>query len=412
MVSRHHLRIGGVSLVLTMVSATAAHAQTANVLDQIVAQFRAQSAGWEAALTTFALNTFAILAVLEMTWAAFKLAFRAADLSEWLAEIVNQLFFLGFFFLLLQNSVTWGTLIVDSFRQAASSAGGVGLAPSDVFAVGVNLAQNVISQITIWAPAASVGLIIAGLVIEVCYALIAAFMVLALVESYLVISSGVLLMAFGGSRWTKDLAVSTVRYALSVGAKLFVLQLLVSIGNGLIQQWAATFHDVTAQSLCILVGCSIVLLALVKVLPETMQRIVNGSSMATGSALAGAAAAVGGAVGLATLGTLGAGPTVGNAMRLASAQIDAEDAKTSEASGGSAPQRSRVSRAAALTGYTARNVASAATADVGRRLSGQHPRHGVLTGRMSADLANRARLLRDDSNKPMPPRNGDGNTIS
>jgi len=412
MVSRHQLRISGASLVLTFASATAAHAQTANVLDQIVAQFRTQSAGWEAALTAFALNTFAILAALEMTWAAFKLAFRAADLSEWLAEMVNQLFFLGFFFLLLQNSVTWGTLIVDSFRQAASAAGGAGLAPSDVFAAGVNLAQNVISQISFWAPTASVGLIIAGLIIEVCYALIAAFMVLALVESYLVISSGVLLMAFGGSRWTKDLAVSTVRYTLSVGAKLFVLQLLVSIGNGLIQQWASAFHDVTAQSLCILVGCSIVLLALVKVLPETMQRIVNGSSMATGSALAGAAAAVGGAVGLATLGTLGTGPTVGNAMRLASAQINAADTKAAEASGGDAPRRSRLSRAAALTGYTARNVASAATADVGRRLSGQHPRHGVMTGRMSADLANRTRLLHDDANKPMPPGNGNGNTIS
>ena len=42
------------------------------------------------------------------------------------------------------------------------------------------------------------------MVVEVCFALMAAFMVLALVESYLVISLGVLLMAFGGSRWTKD----------------------------------------------------------------------------------------------------------------------------------------------------------------------------------------------------------------
>ena len=53
--------------------------------------------------------------------------------------------------------------------------------------------------------------------------LIAAFMVLALVESYLIISMSVIFMAFGGSRWTKDFAVSTVRYTVSVGAKLFVL---------------------------------------------------------------------------------------------------------------------------------------------------------------------------------------------
>ena len=76
------------------------------------------------------------------------------------------------------------------------------------------------------------------------------------------ISMGVMFMAFGGTRWTKDLAVSTVRYTFSVGAKLFVLQLLVSIGTGLIQSWANTFNDVTAASLCILIGCSIVMLAL------------------------------------------------------------------------------------------------------------------------------------------------------
>ncbi|MEA2730451.1 MAG: type secretion system protein TrbL [Acetobacteraceae bacterium] len=411
---RRCLILWGIVLAGVLTFVSSAEAQSANVLDQIVAQFQSRSAGWEAGLRNFALSTFGILAAIELAWSAFKLAFRGSDVSEWLAEIVNQILFLGFFLALLQNSVTWSTAIVNSFRQAAGTVGGVGLAPSDVFAVGVNLAQKVISQITIWSPSTSVGLIIAGLVIEVCFALIAAFMVLALVESYLVISSGVLLMAFGGSRWTKDFAVSTVRYTVSVGAKLFVLQLLVSIGNGLIQQWAATFNDVTAQSLCILVGCSIVMLALVKVLPETMQRIVNGSSMASGSALVGAAAAVGGAVGAVGLGMAGAGPMMGNAARLAGAQIDAADAKAAEASGGEPPQRSRIGRAAAMTGYTARNLAAAPLTDVGRRLSGQGSRHGLATWRMSADLANRRRLLDGDSQKPSPPRppGGSGNTIS
>ncbi len=266
---------------------------------------------------------------------------------------------------------------------------------------------------SIWSPAASVGLIIAGLVIEVCFALIAACMVLALVESYLVISMGVLFMAFGGTQWTKDLAISTVRYTLSVGAKLFVLQLLVSIGDSLIQSWAATFNDITASSLCILVGCSIVMLALVKVLPETMQRIVNGSSMASGSALVGAAAAVGGATAVFGAGLAGSGAMAGNALRLASTQLDAKD------DAGTAPV-SRIGRAAALTGYTAKNMLAAPLADVGRRLSGQPgARHGIATWRMSADLGNRRRLLEEDRNKPKPPNEpapakaGDGNnTIS
>jgi type IV secretion system protein TrbL len=395
----------GVGIALVLVFVSPAHAQSVNVLDQIVTEFKTRSAGWEGTLRSFAMGTFGILAAIELAWAAIRLAFRGADVSEWLAEIVNQILFLGFFLALLENSVTWGQAIVNSFRQAASAAGGSGVAPSDVFASGVQLAAKVMAQMSIWSPAASVGLIIAGLVIEVCFALIAACMVLALVESYLVISMGVLFMAFGGTRWTKDYAISTVRYTVSVGAKLFVLQLLVSIGDNLIHSWATTFSDITASSLCILVGCSIVMLALVKVLPETMQRIVNGSSMASGSALVGAAAAVGGATAAFGAGLAGSGAVAGNAFRLAAAQMDVKD------DAGTAPA-SRIGRAAALTGYTAKNMLAAPLADVGRRLSGQpSARHGIATWRMSADLGNRRRLLQEDRNKPKPPNN-DGNTIS
>jgi type IV secretion system protein TrbL len=395
-----------VTLLLVILVATApAHAQSVGTLDQIVSQFQTRSSSWEGSLRSFALNTFGILAAIELAWAAIRLAFRGSDVSEWLAEIVNQILFLGFFLALLENSVTWGKAIVNSFRQAANGAGGTGIAPSDVFASGVELAQKVMSHVTLWDPGASAGLIISGLVIEVCFALIAACMVLALVESYLVISMGVLFMAFGGTRWTKDYAISTVRYTVSVGAKLFVLQLLVSIGNGLITDWAATFQDLTAASLCILVGCSIVMLALVKVLPETMQRIVNGSSMASGSALVGAAAAVGAATAAFGAGLAGSGAMAGNALRLAATQMDAKD------DAGTAPA-SRIGRAAALTGYTAKNMVAAPLADLGRRLSGQPgARHGIATWRMSAGLGNRRRLLEEDRNKPKPP-NDDGNTIS
>jgi type IV secretion system protein TrbL len=405
------LTFGFVAVALLV--AAPVHAQSANVLDQIVQQFKDRSANWEGTLRSFAVGTFRLLAIIELSWAAIRLAFRNADFSEWLAEIVNQVLFLGFFFALLENSVTWGQAIVDSFRQAATSAGGGGIAPSDVFTAGVHIASQVLQQMTIWHPAASAGLMVAAIVIEVCFALMAAFMVLALVESYLIISMGVLFMGLGGSRWTKDFAISTVRYTVSVGAKLFVLQLLVSIGTGLITDWANQFKDVTDESLCILIGCSIVMLALVKVLPETMQRIVNGSSMASGSALIGAAAVVGGSVAAVGAGMVGAGAMASNAFRLASAEVGASDAKAAE-NGGETPQRSSIARAAALTGGTAKNLAMAPIRDVGRRLTGDiGSQHGLAPWRMSADLANRRRLLADDANKPRPAsNNGDGNSIS
>jgi type IV secretory pathway TrbL component len=148
------------------------------------------------------------------------------------------------------------------------------------------------------------------------------------------------------------------------------------------------------------------MLAIVRIVPDEFQRVVGGASLSSGSALVGAAAAVGGATTAVAAGIAGSGATAGNALRLASAQLDQKDAQ------GSAPQ-SRIGRAAALTGYTAKNLAGAPLADVGRRLSGNPgARHGLATWRMSADLGNRRRLIRDDLNRPKPPNDGSGNSIS
>ena len=385
------------------------------ILDHIVQQFQAQAAGWASTLAGLAQQTFAILATIELAWAGFRLAFRQADASEWLAELVNQIMFLGFFLAMLQNASSWGNIIVSSFRQAGRSAGGTAVDPSQVFTAGVSIAQTVTAQMSFWAPSASVALLIAAIIIVVCFALIAAWMVVTLVQSYIVISAGVINMAFGGSRWTKDIAIATIRYTLSVGAKLMMLQLLVSIGQNLIADWASQFTTVNNSGLLMIIGASVVLLAIVKTVPDEFQRIVGGASISSGSALIGAAAAVGGGVAGVAAGMAGAGAMAGQAYQLASAQMGAADAKAADANGGQAPQRSSIARAAALTGGTAKALAMAPVRDVGRRLRGDiGSRHGVATWRMGADMANQRRLLSDDSNKPPspPPPGGGGNTIS
>src|SRR6516165_10103923 len=108
------IRSGLFSAGVLLFTVAPAYAQSANVLDQIVSQFQNQTGTWEQSLRSLALGTFGLLAVIELAAAAIRLAFRGADFSEWLAEVVNQVLYLGFFLALLQNSVTWGTAIVNS----------------------------------------------------------------------------------------------------------------------------------------------------------------------------------------------------------------------------------------------------------------------------------------------------------
>ena len=239
-------------------------------------------------------------------------------------------------------------------------------------------------------------------------------MVLALVESYLMISIGRAVHGVRRIALDQRLAVSTIRYTVSVGAKLIVLQLLVSVGNRLHPAWTATLQRCDRSSLCILVGCSIVMLGAGEDPPGDdathRQRLQHGQRVGARRRRRGRRRRR-----AARSGWAWPAPARCSAMRCGSRarRWTPPTPRPREASGGTAPQRSRLGRAAAMTGYTARNLATAPLADIGRRLSGQGSRHGSPTWRMSADLANRTRLLRDDNSKPAPtPPPGGGNTIS
>jgi type IV secretion system protein TrbL len=389
---------------LFVASFAVAHAQDVNTIDTIVARFQAVTNGWEAGLQAIAQNTFAILATLQLFWAMALLAFRRADFSEFVAALVNQIMFIGLFFWLLTTTTTWGPAIIASFRQAGGTASGTAvLTPGDVFRVGVDIAGQIWAQITVWSPGASAGLAIAALIVLACFAWIVLTMVTALVESYFVISGGVLLMAFGGSTWTKDIAVGVVRNVFGIGAKLFALQLVTSVGGAFIQQWGAQFNEITARGVMIEICQALVLAGITKTIPDMFQRMVGGIGTANGGAILGAAAGLTSAtVMLATAATkmatavAGTGAVTGAGAALSSSQMAARVAA------GTAPATA-AGRAAGLISATARNVGSAISTDIGRRLSGQGSRFGQSGFRQAADLNERQRLLQEQATAPVPP---------
>ena len=375
---RRALVLGAVALTLLPGGPAVAAEATTNALDAIVQLYQQKAQSWESTLSNYAQTLFWLLAAIEMSYAAIRLAFRGADVSEWMAELVNQILFIGFFLALLVNSSAWAAAIINSFRTAANQAvqasGGTGLiAPSDIFAIGLNMANKVLDQSSIWSPSASVGLILFALVLLICFALIAAFLVLALVESYVVISAGILFMGFGGSRWTKDYALKLIIYALSVGAKLFVLQLLIGLGQQIFNSLIQNFETNTSD-LLVSVGSAIVMLALTKIIPDMIQGLINGTQVSGGGALVGVAT---GAVGVgwgAFKGSVGAGMVAARSSALASEQM--QDARMTGRFG-----PGRVVRMAG-------NTVMAAGDTLGMRLSGRI-HYGTWAGQMAEALKER-----------------------
>jgi type IV secretion system protein TrbL len=362
-----------------------------NSFDSIINLYRQNAAKWEATLANYALTLFWILVAIDLTLTAIRLAVKAAEFGEWASELVSQILFIGFFFALLKNAPVWASAIVNSFRTAASQAvvasGGTSLiAPSDVFSVGLALASKLYESASWFQPQQSFVMFLFGLVLIVCFAIIAALLIVALVESYIVISAGVLFMGFGGSKLTKDFAVKILVYAVSVGAKLFVMQLLIGLGQQVFNSLAANF-ETSSVDVLVVIGSAIVMLALTWFLPQLIQGMINGT------AIGGNPAGVWRIyqnIGSAAGGSLYAGY---QAQRLASEQI-----ADAQAEGRPAPNRAL---------RTLANLLSVPLETLGGRLGGRI-RFGTFPGQMGEEMRQKALRMQEERERrqaqnPPPP---------
>lgn len=277
---------------------------------------RNNSYQWSGRLRDYAVSLFWILAAIQLVWTFFPLVLRQAELGEILGELVRFIMIIGFFAALLMYSVQWAEAIVNSFRQAGAQAAGVGvqLQPGDMFGMAVELAKT-IGDMETWNPLVATMVAIAAIIVLLCYAFIAAFMGLTLVESFIVINASVLFMGFGGSQWTREYAISMMRYALAVGAKLFVLTLIVGLIMESARDWQRAYnHDET--SMWTMVGLALICAYLSKTIPDLIQALISGTSSSGGAILGGMAAAgmAGAAAAMATMSsTVGSSGLLGGA---------------------------------------------------------------------------------------------------
>jgi type IV secretion system protein TrbL len=108
-----------------------------------------------------------------------------------------------------------------------------------MFSTAVDFSRQVLTAISMFHPN-SVVIALSALIVLMCFTFIAALVFVTLVESYVIINAAVLFMGFGGSQWTREYALAPIRYAVAVGAKLFVLTLIVGLIMQVSAEWSAT----------------------------------------------------------------------------------------------------------------------------------------------------------------------------
>jgi len=218
-----------------------------NSLDSIVIAFRDVASNWVAPLIRIATFVFWTLVLIDFIITFGSLALEGATLEAYTAELMRRIIVVSFGAWLLLNPNLMVD-VVNGFRESAGLATGHGaIRPTNIFDEGMKLVASVWDEFSIW-DGDSWGLALVSIIILICMALIAAWMVVTLCEMYVVTSGGVILLGLLGARQTKEYGQRYLGYLISVGMKLFVIQILAGIGIALLQQWVVSVGNDTGTS--------------------------------------------------------------------------------------------------------------------------------------------------------------------
>ncbi|MEQ1679551.1 MAG: P-type conjugative transfer protein TrbL, partial [Nitrospira sp.] len=281
---------------------------SAGLLDTALQNFQTSAAGWATYITARASWLFWTLATISLVWTMGQLALRRAELGEFLGEFISFTLMTGFYWWLLTNGPTFAMQIINSMRQLAGNASGLGpsVYPSTIIDIGFQLLDQVVTQSSVWSPVVSAFNLLLCVIILIVVALIAINMLVLLVSGWILAFAGIFFLGFGGSRWTSDMAINYYRTVLSLGAQLAGMVLVVGIGSSFINLYYVNMSSqVSMKEMAVLMVAAIVLLGLVNKIPPLLGGLAMGGGVgALGSGVSlvsaiGTAAAVAAGVGLA-----------------------------------------------------------------------------------------------------------------
>lgn len=282
-------------MLFTLLISTNCYADTGDIVYNIVNKFSTKASLYGSGLKIYAEKLFYWCLILDIALLGARVVLKRDDIASILKQFVFILLFAGFIFSVIRNYDVWSMNLINGLKTIATGLGGPDIT-LDAFKMGSDIVKKIIDSTSVTSPVDSLGYLIIGCMIMACFALMTAQIVLIKCEAYIAMNAAVLLLGFGGSSFLKEYAINTMRYALSVAFKLFVLQLVLGIGLSFISDFTSTPSKIF--DLLVLIGAAVVLLALVKTIPDVCAGIINGSHTGNGSSLMSTGAMVAG-VGMA-----------------------------------------------------------------------------------------------------------------
>jgi type IV secretion system protein TrbL len=289
--------------------------------------------GWVATAQGYARDIYIALFVFELIALAITTLLFRENLGEFVASIGFKVLLGGVFFWFISNGPTLAQNVISFFTTAGNRFGGSGpdtvvtgfFTAAGLYFGAAGTAQDLSSTETVaaglpcvWAlgtGTCQVGLVAAdnsshaafilitqgmGLMIMLAAIAILLQFTIVTIESYLVMSVGILMIGFAGSRWTFGFSQGYFSYMINVGVKLMVTYIVLGVAANelvpIIATSAATLiaaaavpfgaTDAVATGVAALSAVYVVLTAgLLWTIPAFTAALLSGQSQSSGAAI-------------------------------------------------------------------------------------------------------------------------------
>ena len=287
-------------LLLALLALMAAPAWGADNIanpDYVLERMKDIVAGFTPTLLKFARSLFMGLATLSLGVGLAEMILKGeSTLGGVAAHLLKWIIYAGFFMYVMSPNFFIPHVITDSFDAAGTAINGEPIMPGDILIQGINIYGNLLDAADKlgWGEYIVAGA--SGIVIIVIFGILAATLTATLIEMYLVICGGSILLGFAGIHYTKDIAFAYLRYAVSVGAKILIISLIAVVAKEMTKEWAdnlgalgkGEFFSVVGY----LIGGSITLMMSAQMVPSIAQSVINGASVSSSGAFSSAGAAM------------------------------------------------------------------------------------------------------------------------
>ncbi len=217
-------------------------------LNDIATQFYNAGLKYSAGIQPYALKLFFALLLIDIlvTWIQYS-AEGQLDPSYFFGRMIKHILSGGFVYLMIVNAFPWMNAVINSFAAVGASVTGLpNLSPQSVLAVGGQIASTILNTPATTSVVNNLELAIVqgacSLIILFAFTISAAALLFTLVETYIAVSGGVILLGFGGNRFTASAAEGYFPFVIRVGVRLLFFYLVLAIGVQLATQWNAALN--------------------------------------------------------------------------------------------------------------------------------------------------------------------------